>query len=267
MIGNPIEHSKSPQIHAAFAKQTHQAMRYEKLFAEVAAFSATVDRFRAEGGKGLNVTVPFKLDAYDYADELSERARLAGAVNTLIFTEDGRALGDNSDGAGLVADLTDHLALVLADADILVLGAGGAVRGVLGPLLAEHPKHIVVANRSLEKAVLLAEQFHPWGEVCGCGYDALGTQAFDLIINGTSMGLSGDMPALPEKLLKPNAAVYDMAYGNEPTVFQGWGVERGAAIAADGLGMLVEQAAESFRLWRGIRPETAAVRQLLRAAQ
>ncbi len=264
VIGNPVEHSKSPQIHAAFASHTGEAMVYEKLLATVDGFAAAVDAFREQGGKGLNVTVPFKLDAFDYADELSERARLAGAVNTLRFQDDGQVLGDNTDGAGLVADLTQHLGLQLQDADILILGAGGAVRGVLGPLLAAHPRHIVIANRSLEKAIMLAEQFHTWGEVCGCSYEALGTQAFDLIINGTSMGLAGQMPALPEGLLKPRAAVYDMAYGSEPTVFERWGEAQGAAKVADGLGMLVEQAAESFYLWRGLRPDTEVVRRLLR---
>ncbi len=259
VIGNPVEHSRSPQIHAAFAGQTGQAMRYEKLLADVDGFSEAVDSFREQGGKGLNVTVPFKLEAFRYADELSERARLAGAVNTLSFDNNGMALGDNTDGAGLVTDLKSNLGLELAGRDLLILGAGGAVRGVLGPLLAEHPRHIVIANRTLDKAILLAEQFHTWGEVCGCDYQELGTQAFDLIINGTSMGLSGQMPVLPEGLLKANAAVYDMAYGTEPTAFMRWGQAQGAAVAADGLGMLVEQAAESFLIWRGVRPDTLPI--------
>ncbi|MGB1581664.1 MAG: shikimate dehydrogenase [Nevskiales bacterium] len=256
VIGNPVEHSKSPLIHARFAEQTGQAIDYGRLLAEVDGFNEAADSFREQGGKGLNVTVPFKLDACDYADELTERARLAQAVNTLSFAEDGKVVGDNSDGAGLVADLQKNLGVQLHSADILILGAGGAARGVLGPLLAEQPRHIVIANRSMEKAILLAEHFHTWGEVCGCGYEGLGTQAFDLIINATSMGLSGQMPTLPSTILKPAAVVYDMAYGNEPTAFVKWGQAQGASQAADGLGMLVEQAAESFFIWRGTRPDT-----------
>lgn len=264
VIGNPVEHSRSPQIHAAFAQQTGQALVYDTLRAEVDGFAAAVDAFRESGGKGLNVTVPFKLDACDYADELSERARLAQAVNTLSFDADGRVRGDNTDGAGLVADLQQNLGLSLVAADILILGAGGAVRGVLGPLLAERPRHIVIANRTLDKAILLAEQFHPWGEVCGCDYAELGTQTFDLIINGTSMGLSDAMPPLPDGLLKAGATVYDMAYAAAPTAMVRWGLAQGAGVSCDGLGMLVEQAAESFAIWRGLRPETASVLAELR---
>lgn len=265
VIGNPVEHSKSPWIHARFAEQTGEAFSYDKLLAGVDGFAEAVDAFRVAGGQGLNVTVPFKLEAFEYADELTERARLAGAVNTMSFGENGQVLGDNTDGAGLVADLKGNLGRVLAAVDILILGAGGAVRGVLGPLLAERPRHIVIANRSMEKAILLAEQFHTWGEVSGCGYADLGTQAFDLIINGTSMGLSGQMPELPGNVLKAGGAVYDMAYGSEPTVFVQWGQARSAAVSADGLGMLVEQAAESFYIWRGLRPATAEVLNALRS--
>lgn len=264
VIGNPVAHSKSPWIHTQFAEQTGQTLSYDKLSADVDAFDEAVDAFRQAGGKGLNVTVPFKLDAFEYADELSERARLAGAVNTLSFTGGGQVRGDNTDGAGLVADLKNNLQLDLAGKDILILGAGGAVRGVLGPLLAEHPRHIVMANRSMEKAILLAEQFQTWGEVSGCGYVDLGTQAFDLIINGTSMGLDGQMPALPDNILRSGGAAYDMAYGSEPTVFMQWGQTHGAAAAADGLGMLVEQAAESFYIWRGQRPVSQPVLGALR---
>ena len=263
VIGNPVEHSKSPQIHSRFAEQTGESLSYEKVFAEEDAFADTVQHFRQAGGKGLNVTVPFKQQAFDIADEVSERARMAEAVNTLSFTDEGQILADNTDGAGLVNDLTRNLGLTLKDRNILILGAGGAVRGVLGPLLAEHPRHIVIANRTLEKAILLADHFCTWGNLSGCDYGELGTQAFDLIINGTSMGLSGQMPELPNDILKPGAAVYDMAYGNEPTAFQQGGKAHGAATAADGLGMLVEQAAESFYIWRGVRPDTAEIRKTL----
>lgn len=264
VIGNPVEHSKSPQIHGQFAEHSGQVIEYRKIFSEIEAFADTVKNFQNDGGKGLNVTVPFKQEAFEIADEVSERARLAGAVNTLSFTDDGEIHADNTDGAGLVNDLTQNLGLNLEGKDILILGAGGAVRGVLGPLLGQHPQHIVIANRTLEKAILLADHFSIWGKTCGCDYEELGTQTFDLIINGTSMGLSGDMPKLPDNLLKPGASVYDMAYGTEPTVFQQWGEKQGAHMSADGLGMLVEQAAESFFIWRGIRPDTGSVLRALR---
>ncbi len=259
VIGNPVEHSKSPQIHTAFARQTGEQLDYSKITCEPDAFNDCVRAFRDAGGKGLNVTLPFKQQAFELADDISGRARLAGAVNTLTFSEDGEIHADNTDGAGLTNDLKRNLGLELRNMDILILGAGGAVRGVLGPLLAEHPRHIVIANRTLEKAILLADQFSNIGQIQGCDYQELGTQAFDLVINGTSMGLTGGMPELPENLLKSNATVYDMAYGDDATVFQTWGETRGARLSANGLGMLVEQAAESFYLWRGIRPQTGPV--------
>ncbi len=259
VIGNPVEHSKSPQIHAQFAQQTGEVLEYVKVPAELDAFAETVRAFREAGGKGLNVTVPFKQEAFDIADEVSARARLASAVNTLSFQDNGEIHADNTDGAGLVSDLTNNLHLNLENKDILILGAGGAVRGVLGPLLGLHPNRIVIANRTLEKAILLANHFSTWGKVCGCDYEELGTQDFDLIINGTSMGLSGEMPVLPEGLLKTEAVIYDMAYGNEPTAFERWGESQGANKSSNGLGMLLEQAAESFYIWRGVRPDTRSV--------
>lgn len=264
VIGNPVAHSRSPEIHMQFAGQTGQHISYEKILAELNAFETTVDSFRGKGGKGLNVTLPFKQEAHDLADELSPRARMAGAVNTLSFGAGGRVLGDNTDGAGLVHDLRQNLGVSIEGSDVLILGAGGAVRGTLGPMLAEHPANIVIANRTLEKAILLADHFSTWGKLCGCDYTELGTQSFDIIINGTSMGLSGDMPPLPDDILRPGGACYDMAYGKEPTVFQRWGQAHNAKVAADGLGMLVEQAAESFLVWRGVRPDTASLLKSLR---
>lgn len=266
VIGNPIAHSKSPSIHSHYAKQTGQAMDYTRLLAPLDEFRQTVLDFRAAGGRGLNVTVPFKLEAYALADRLSPRAQRAGAVNTLIFHPDGSIEGDNTDGIGLVRDLRNH-SVTLANADVLLLGAGGAVRGVLTPLLAERPAHLVIANRTADRAVQLAQDFAdlcPSDALRGCGYADLGGQRFDVIINGTSASLNGELPPLPDGLLKPGGTAYDMAYGNEPTAFQRWAQAHGASLALDGLGMLLEQAAESFYLWRGIRPDTQALRMAMR---
>ena len=261
VIGNPITHSKSPLIHALFAEQTGQALSYERILAPLDGFREAVRHFRDEGGRGLNVTVPFKLEAFALADRLSERAARAGAVNTLIFHADGSIEGDNTDGAGLVRDLLKQGAEIRGRR-VLILGAGGAVRGVLAPLLAEKPLELVIANRTADKAVRLAADFADLGPVRGCGFDAL-EGPFDLVINGTSASLSGDLPPLPDDLLAEGAVAYDMAYGSEPTPFQRWAEAHGARLALDGLGMLVEQAAESFRMWRGVQPDTAPVRQAL----
>ncbi len=265
VIGNPIAHSKSPLIHGLFAEQTGQAMSYERILAPLDGFRDAVMRFRAEGGRGMNVTVPFKLEAFALAHTLSERAARAGAVNTLIFHADGVIEGDNTDGAGLVRDLLRQGAKI-AGARVLLLGAGGAVRGVLAPLLAERPARLVIANRTAGKAAQLALDFTDLGTITGCGFDALAGLSFDLVINGTSASLSGELPPLPDGLLAPGAVAYDMAYGSEPTPFQRWAEAHGAKLALDGLGMLAEQAAESFLRWRGMRPDTAPVRVALRKA-
>ena len=274
VIGNPIAHSKSPRIHGLFAEQTGEPVSYEALLAPVDDFARSVDHFRAHGGCGMNVTVPFKQDAWAYADQHSERAKTAGAVNTLIFQPDGQCLGDNTDGVGLVNDLVNNHRLNLKDSRILLLGAGGAVRGVLQPLLDAGPAQLLIANRTAQRAVDLAESFSAFGPVYGCGLDQLKDQVtangFDLVINGTSASLQGKLPPLPDKLLAANATVYDMMYSAEPTAFVVWGNENGAAQSLDGLGMLVEQAAESFYLWRGVRPDTkpviASLRKELRAS-
>ena len=226
------------------------------------------DSFFQAGGKGLNITVPFKQDAYSYGSRLSARARRAGAVNTLAVQKDGTILGDTTDGVGLITDITKNLNWKIRAKRVLILGAGGAVRGVLEPLLAEQPQHVVIANRSVDKALQLAKGFAELGYLLGCGLDMLDGQEFDLIINGTSASLQGGMPPLPDSLLAPGAeagtaACYDMMYGAAPTPFMSWARQRGAR-ASDGLGMLVEQAAESFNLWRGIRPETHQVLDALR---
>ena len=263
VIGNPIEHSKSPQIHAAFARQTGQDIRYERLLGDLEEFEDDVDQFFAGGGRGLNVTVPFKERAFRYADTLSERAQDAGAVNTLVVTGGG-IRGDNTDGVGLVRDLTCNQQFALGGARVLLLGAGGAVRGVLRPLLDERPRSLVIANRTAERALALAAAAADRGPVSACGLDELAGQRFDLIINGTAAGLKAKVPAIPDDCLTDGGWTYDMLYASEPTAFVRWGMAHGAARALDGLGMLVEQAAESFRLWRGVVPDTALVIESLR---
>ena len=262
VVGNPVAHSKSPQIHAEFARQTGQDMAYGKLLAPLDGFAASVDAFRRSGGKGANVTVPFKEEAFRLATRRTARAEAAGAVNTLKFDNDG-ILGDNTDGAGLVRDLTANLKQALAGRRILLMGAGGAARGVIAPLLAERPAALVLANRTVEKALQLAELFG--GKISGVPYAALRGQRFDIVINATAASLKGELPPLPDDLLTPGALAYDMMYGSE-TPFMAWARQHGAAQVADGLGMLVEQAAESFYLWRGVRPDTAPVMRMLRAA-
>jgi shikimate dehydrogenase len=264
VFGNPIEHSRSPQIHAAFALQTKQVLTYERQLVAVDGFADAARTFFAEGGLGLNVTVPFKLDACQFADELTARAAFAGAVNTLARQEDGQILGDNTDGIGMVSDMLGNLGWTLAGQRILVLGAGGAVRGVLQPLLLQQPQQLVIANRTLARAQELAASFSAQGPVSACAYAELAGQQFDVVINGTSASLAGELPPLPSDLLAPHARCYDMMYGAQPTVFLQWAKARGAAQTADGLGMLVGQAAEAFYLWRGVRPQTAEVIELLR---
>lgn len=259
VMGNPIAHSKSPRIHALFAQQTNQEIRYEPLLVSLDSFPAAVAEFRASGGKGLNVTVPFKQEAWALEAEHTERAQRAGAVNTLWFRDDGAMLADTTDGVGLVRDLTINHRITLTAKRILILGAGGAVRGVLDPILAEHPATVVIANRTASKARELATLFSDKGAITGCGFDALNGQQFDLVINGTAASLEGQVPPLPDDLLAHNASCYDMMYSATRTAFQLWATAHGAVQSFDGLGMLVEQAAEAFMIWRGVRPHTATV--------
>jgi shikimate dehydrogenase len=264
VIGNPIKHSRSPEIHAAFARQTDEAIEYGRILGSLEDFAGDVRRFLAEGGRGLNVTVPFKEKAWRLANELSPRAHTAGAVNTLIRLEDNSLRGDNTDGAGLVRDLTVNQGFRLLGKRILMLGAGGAVRGVMRPLLEQQPRRVIIANRTAVKAYSLATGLSQYGPVAGCGFDELEGMQFDLIVNGTAAGLSGEVPAIPGDILAKGGWCYDMLYSREATAFQCWGREHQAARSLDGLGMLVEQAAESFNLWRGILPETAPVIAMLR---
>ncbi|KAB2314668.1 shikimate dehydrogenase [Betaproteobacteria bacterium SCN2] len=263
VFGNPVAHSRSPLIHAEFARQTGQDLDYRAILAPLDGFAAAIARFREAGGAGANVTVPFKEEAFRLATRLTPRAEQAGAVNTLKFDNDG-VLGDNTDGAGLVRDLTLNLKQPLAGKSLLLMGAGGAARGVIGPLLAEQPGRLVLANRTVEKALQLAELFG--GRISGAPYAALAGQRFDIVINATAASLKGELPPLPEDLLHPGALAYDMMYGSE-TPFMAWARQHGAERVEDGLGMLVEQAAESFFLWRGIRPDTAPVIASLKSAE
>jgi shikimate dehydrogenase len=265
VIGNPVVHSKSPIIHAEFARQTGQALSYGALYAEVSDFEAAVRRFRNNGGCGLNVTLPFKHRAYALADVRTDRAERALSVNTLTFGSSGIG-GDNTDGAGLVRDLTNNLGCELRGRRILLMGAGGAAYGVCGPLLEQQPALVVVANRAVEKARALCEHFNRGATSAvlrGCGYGDLSGKMFDLVINATSAGLSDTMPPLPTGLFAKGAIAYEMVYG-KVTPFLEFAAREGAS-AADGLGMLVEQAAESFHVWRQVRPQTAAVIAHLRA--
>ena len=270
VIGNPVEHSRSPRIHAAFAARTGQDLEYGRLLGDLEDFEGDVRDFFAAGGCGLNVTVPFKKQAFQLADELTPRAANARAVNTLKRLDGGRLLGDNTDGVGLVTDLSVNHGVRLAGREILLLGAGGASRGVLHPLLAQRPARLVIANRTADRAhALAAEAAQPAGVpglVSGSGLDGLAGQVFDLIVNATAAGLGGAVPAIPGDCLRPGGCTYDMMYASEPTAFVRWGREHGAAQALDGLGMLVEQAAESFLLWRDVRPETGPVIRMLRQA-
>ena len=265
LIGNPIAHSKSPQIHAEFARQTVQDMSYHALLAPLDGFIQSVETFRAEGGQGLNVTVPFKLEAYHYAKDLSKRAQLAQAVNTLKF-DGAHVLGDNTDGAGLVRDIEANLGFAIADKMVLLMGAGGAARGVLLPLLACKPQSITIANRTPQKAHELAQHFALHGSVRAQDYAKLAGDRYDLIINATSSSLNDQLPPLPPRLFAPGALAYDMMYGKGLTPFLAFAEANHAQTLADGLGMLVEQAAESFYVWRGVRPETRSVVEMLRKA-
>lgn len=265
VIGNPVAHSKSPWIHAKFAEQTGEAIDYGSLLAPVGGFAAAVAAFRTSGGKGANVTLPFKEEAYALSSELSERARAARAVNTLLFSKSA-VLGDNTDGCGLTRDLTLNRGFSIPGRRVLLLGAGGAARGVLLPLLEERPAALVIANRTIEKARQLVELLPGRRDeaVSVCGYDGLGGESFDLVINATSAGLTNTALPLPPRLFSPGSLAYEMMYGRE-TAFMRQARADGAARISDGLGMLVEQAAESFFLWRGVRPLTAPVLSELRA--
>ncbi|HEY6454481.1 MAG TPA: shikimate dehydrogenase [Steroidobacteraceae bacterium] len=258
VIGHPVSHSRSPFIHGIFAQQTGQNMVYRLHDVSPAQLPTFVMEFWQRGGKGLNVTVPHKVGASAMVRAMSERATRAGAVNTLLMDEDG-ITGDNTDGAGLVRDLTVNLKVALAGARILLVGSGGAARGVVGPLLEESPELITIAGRSAARAGALGRQFAALGPVQGCGLDAIASGAFDIVINATSAGLVGEAPAIPASVVTHSTFCYDMSYAKSATAFLQWARDKGCKRSAQGWGMLVEQAAESFELWRGVRPSTAGV--------
>lgn len=263
VMGNPVEHSKSPQIHKLFAAQFNIVLDYQKILVEPGGFEQAVSNFRASGGRGLNVTVPFKLQAWYVCDQLTERARVAEAVNTIWFGEK-RIHGDNTDGVGLVRDITRNLAFPIRRVRALVLGAGGAARGVLGPLMSAGPDEVVVANRTVDKAVLLEKHFVRFGNVRGCGLDDVSGK-FDLVINATAASLQGQVPAVAPEIFSDKSLAYDLMYGDEETAFLVWAAEHGATQRADGLGMLVEQAAESFTIWHNRTPQTLPVIEAVRS--
>jgi shikimate dehydrogenase len=265
VIGNPIAHSKSPEIHAAFARQTGQDIAYERCLAPTDGFAATVRELVARGYRGANVTVPFKLDAFALATRLRECARVAGAVNTLAF-EDGEIVGDNTDGPGLVADIVRNAGVPLGGKRVLLLGAGGAARGVILPILQQGPAAIVIANRTRATADALVEQFASHvaqaGQVAACGFEDV-EGGFDVVINATSASLSNALPPVPAAAFRTGTLALDMMYGTTPSPFMQFAARHGAS-TRDGLGMLVEQAAEAFAIWRGVRPDTADVLANLR---
>lgn len=266
IIGNPIAQAKSPALQTAFARQCGQDMEYGAILAEADEFVAKVREFQASGGLGMNITMPFKLDAFRLADELSERARVAGAVNTFVFREDGTIFGDNTDGFGIVRDITHNLGRPLRGARVLVLGAGGAVRGSLLPIFREAPVEVFIANRTAAKAAELAREFAGLAgsaKLAGGGFDGISGR-FDVIINGSASSMTDEVPPLPAGVWDAGTLAYDMAYRKEATAFVRAARAGGAGLAADGLGMVVEQGAECFRLWRGMRPDTAPVIKALR---
>ena len=263
VMGNPIAHSKSPQIHGQFAKQAQQDLIYSAMLVPVDGFQKAVHDFFKGSGKGLNVTVPFKEQAYELADDLTDRAKTAQAVNTLKLQSNGRILGDNTDGAGLVRDITVNQKVALQGKRILLIGAGGAMRGILQPVLAQNPSEVVICNRTHAKALALAEAFSGLGLINAIEFDQL-QGAFDVIINGTSASLKGELPPIPVTAIARHSVVCDMMYAKEPTAFLVWAKTLGAIKQIDGLGMLAEQAAVSFEIWRGTEVNTQTVLKDLR---
>ena len=258
VIGNPIHHSLSPLIHSLFAEQTNQQLTYRRILVELDGLAQALDEFAAEGGRGLNITLPFKHSAFFMVNAHSERAVCAEAINTIRFDVDGSRYGDNTDGVGLIRDIARQQ-FSLQSKRILIVGAGGAVRGVLKPLLDESPQELVIANRTEDKAIALADLFSQYGPIQACAFPDLEKLSFDLIVNCTSASLRLEELALPQALLRKDTFCYDMAYGQSITPFLQWAKNAGAAKISNGLGMLVEQAAESFYLWRGVRPDVEPV--------
>ncbi len=264
VIGNPIEHSKSPDIHLLFADQTGEQLNYKKMLVEEGAFSQTVTTFFANGGKGLNITVPFKNDACAFVDELTEYAKNASAVNTIYQDDNGKFIGANTDGIGLLRDLKKSLRLQIINKKILIIGAGGATQGIVEPLLHEQPSELVIANRTASKAKAIAEHFNNFGNVKACALHEIPKQPFDLVLHATSAGLQGNNVELPTEIIGPNTCCYDLLYSDQDTPFMQWAKNNHARNVVDGFGMLLEQAAEAFYIWRGQRPDTGMAHHYFR---
>lgn len=264
VIGNPIAHSKSPSIHAAFARQTEQSLQYDAILGPEGEFASTVAAFQQKGGKGMNVTVPFKLEAFALSTVLTPRAETAQAVNTLKF-DGNQILGDNTDGAGLVRDIQINLNCPITNKRVLLMGAGGAARGVMLPILEQKPAQLVIANRTVQKADALRDQFMPYGQLMSGSFADFSDTAFDIIINATSASLNQTIPDLSPQNFAPESLAYDMMYNKELTPFLKFAQQQNVMHLADGIGMLVEQAAESFYVWRGIRPDTQSVIKQLKS--
>ena len=264
VIGRPVAHSLSPEIHQLFAEQTDEDIHYEKILAEEHGFTRAAETFFNAGGKGLNITLPFKTDACKFVDQLTDLARHAGAVNTIIRQTDGSYLGTNTDGTGLLRDLKKRLRLQLSNKKILIIGAGGATQGIVEPLLHEAPGKLLIANRTRAKATAIADRFREMGEIQDCGLRQIPARHYDLIIHATSATLHGHEPDLPAEIIGPQTHCYDLTYGNDDTPFMRWSKRHGAVNVFDGFGMLLEQAAEAFYLWRGKRPDTAMAYRFLR---
>ncbi len=264
VIGNPIEHSKSPDIHLLFADQTGEHLNYEKILADEDKFSQAVTEFFSNGGKGLNVTVPFKNDACEFVDELTEYAKNAGAVNTIYKDENGKFIGANTDGIGLLRDLKKSLRIQIINKKILIVGAGGATQGIVEPLLHEQPSELLIANRTASKAEAIAEQFNNFGNVKSCALNEIPKQLFDLVLHATSAGLQGNNVELPVEIIGSNTCCYDLLYSDQDTPFMQWARINNAEKVVDGFGMLLEQAAEAFYIWRGQRPDTSMAHHYFR---
>jgi shikimate dehydrogenase len=264
VVGNPIQHSLSPFIHSLFAAQTKQHLTYKAILVPMDGFAKTLAHFQVEGGKGLNITLPFKQEAFNLMDTFSKRALTAKAVNTVSINADGSRHGDNTDGIGLIRDLTKNLQLNLHNKRILILGAGGAIQGILAPLLTEKPSQIIIANRTVNKAEELIKSFGNGNVLDVCSLSDLNHASFDIVINGISAGLHGEMPSLNTNVIHENTFCYDLVYGKKVTPFLQWAKEQGATHITDGLGMLIEQAAEAFYMWRGVMPDTQSVITQLR---
>lgn len=267
VFGHPISHSQSPRIHRLFAEQTGQQLIYSAVDVTPETFETSVNEFIQSGGRGLNCTVPLKELAFRRAETLSIRGQRSKAVNTLALLPDGTLYGENTDGIGLTRDLTQNLGIELNGQRILILGAGGATRGILEPLLQSKPRQLDIANRTPNKAIKLASEFADLGPITGGGFQTFAGESYDIILNATAASLTGELPDLPPGILAQDGTCYDLAYGQQPTAFVRWGQKQGARLSVDGIGMLVEQAAEAFLLWRGIRPETAPVLAALNAAR